>query len=129
MPRQLIPPIRRTRRDLESPVQAAILDAIATLYPSVFVHSIPNGGFILSARAVAKLKWQGLKPGVPDLALYWSGGHGMIEVKAEGGRLSDDQIAVHAILRDRGVKVAVCRSIDDLIQTMREWGVPGRIAA
>lgn len=118
-----------SRRDVEGPIQRAILDTLRIAYPQVLVHSVPNGGFALEPRIVAKLKWQGLLPGVPDLALYWPGGHGLIEVKSEGGRLSTDQKWVHGALKGLGVKVAVCRSVQDLIDTMTEWNVPGRVIA
>jgi hypothetical protein len=123
------PESRGKRHDIEGPIQRAILETLWTAYPDVLVASIPNGGFVLDARTVARLKWQGLLPGMPDLSVYWTGGCGLIEVKSEAGKLSPDQIHVHALLRLKGHRVAVCRSVRDLIDTMTEWGVPGRIAS
>lgn len=105
-------------------------------YPDVFVFSVPNGGFIVEPRAVAKLKWLGLKPGVPDLVLCWrdpeaapfeSSEVGFIEVKSAVGRLSDDQKSVHAILTNLGHRVAVVRNTEDLTETLAEWGAPCRL--
>jgi hypothetical protein len=115
------------RRDLESPIQRAILEAIWAGYPQVTVFAVPNGGYIMEPRIVAKLKWLGLLPGVPDLCLVWPGDWGMIEVKSEDGTLSDAQRDLHPILRSLGVRLAICRSVADLIQTLTEWAVPTRI--
>ena len=119
----------RKNRDLESPIQRAILETIWAAYPDVMACSIPNGGFILDPRTVAKLKWLGLLPGMPDLALFWTGGHGLIEVKSPDGVVSPDQKAIQAILGEKGHRVAVCRSVADLMHTLAAWGVPSRLAS
>ncbi len=127
----------------EAAIQADILELLKVGYPDVFVFSVPNGGFIVEPRTVAKLKWLGLKPGVPDLVLCWAsfapgervntvehvGETGFIEVKSWVGRLSEDQKSVHAWLTAHGHRVAVVRSTDDLRKTLAEWGAPCRITA
>lgn len=125
--KRLPPPTERKRRDLESPIQRAILEAIWAAFPDVLAYSIPNGGYILDPRTVAKLKWLGLLPGMPDLGLLWTRGHGFIETKSERGVLSDDQKSVHAILRAKGHNVEVCRSADDAIRVLTGWSIPSRI--
>lgn len=112
----------------ETKVQADILELLRTAYPDVFVFSIPNGGYLMDPRAVARLKWQGLRPGMPDLGLCWQSKIGFIEVKSWVGRLSPEQTEVHGILRSKGHLVAVCRNTDDLIATLTEWNVPSRLA-
>lgn len=120
-------PAKRAHRDLESPIQRSLLELIWAAYPDVLVYSIPNGGFILDRRIVAKLKWLGLLPGMPDLGLLlWTNGHGFIETKSEGGVLTPDQKAVHAILREKNHRVEVCRSPEDLRAVLFKWGVPSR---
>jgi len=116
----------RKRRDIESPLQAAMLELLAAGYPDVWVCSIPNGGYIMEPRTVAKLKWLGLRPGAPDLLLVWTDGVGFVEVKAPKGVVSDDQKSVHKTLRAKGHRVSVCRSLEDLIATLIEWNVPTR---
>ena len=69
------------------------------------------------------LKSAGLTPGYPDLIVYGPEHRiGHIEVKLEGEALSDKQIAVHAWLREWGFKVATCRSLEDVKETLTEWG-------
>lgn len=136
-----IVPKRKAAAPKEQAIQAAILETLRLAYPDVFVFSVPNGGMIMDPRVVSKLKWQGLRPGVPDLVLCWSipgdkfvsgRAHpetGFLEIKRPGNYLSDDQKEVHAILTAKGHRVAVCRSVDDLHSTLRDWGVPSRLAA
>jgi len=117
----------RKRRDLESPIQAAIVELIRVGYPTALAYSIPNGGFILEARVVAKLKWTGLLPGMPDLAIEWPGDHGFMEVKSKDGDTSSDQEDVHKILLGMGKRVVIVRSVDEARAALDGWGVPSRI--
>lgn len=69
--------------------------------------SIPNGGLRSKSQA-AKLKMEGVSPGVPDymipeLMLF-------IEFKrTKGGWVSDEQKSWHEYLRKHGYRVEVCR--------------------
>jgi hypothetical protein len=71
---------------------------------------IPNEGK-RSAVAGYRLKRVGMKPGTPDVLLPIAAGgyHGLwIEMKAIGGRLTEAQQEVIAMLRGQGYKVEVC---------------------
>lgn len=121
-----------TRRNAqpEMQLQAAVLEYLRMAHPRILVAAVPNGGFIMDPRTVARLKWQGLLPGFPDLVLYWANhGHGLLEIKSEGGRISPEQKAVHAALEALGWRVSVIRSLDDLWDTLADWGVERRNAA
>ena len=75
------------------------------------MHHIPNGGSRNPVEA-ARLKAQGVKPGVPDICLPVArrGYHGLyIEMKADGGRLSKDQKERLSALREQGYAAYVCR--------------------
>ncbi len=77
--------------------------------PDVLLFAIPNGGDRHPAVA-AKLRAEGVLPGVPDLFLAASrgGASGLwIEMKRVGGRVSPDQTAVHSKLANEGFAVAV----------------------
>lgn len=91
------------------------------------VH-VPNGA-VLAGDSKARgqqmnaLKGQGLKLGFPDLIAFAPKGQiGFIEVKSNSGRVSDDQKACHEWLICLGHKVSVCRSIEDVQDTLTEWG-------
>lgn len=69
------------------------------------------------------LKSAGLTPGYPDLIVYGPDGRvGHIEVKLEGEQLEPKQVEVHGWLTAWGQKVAVCRSLEDVGETLAAWG-------
>jgi hypothetical protein len=71
-------------------------------------------------------KSQGVKKGIPDIILLHNGWFHGIELKAEGGRVSPEQAECHKAIRTAHGKVAVCRSIDDVAESLAEWGIPSR---
>lgn len=85
-------------------------------YPDLaLLFAIPNGGARHPATG-ARMKAEGVKPGVPDLFLpaprrrY----HGLfIEMKKKGGRVSADQNAWLDNLNSRGYATAVCYGFED----------------
>jgi hypothetical protein len=91
------------------------------------VH-VPNGvvlGGNARQRAIqmAALKRDGFKVGFPDLIIYNSDGRvAHIEVKAEAGRQSDKQKECQTQLENLGHHYAVCRSVDDVAESLEEWG-------
>lgn len=75
------------------------------------MYHCPNGGSRRPAEA-ARLKAQGVKPGVPDILLPIPRGgyHGLyIEMKCDDGRLSEDQKDWITALRAQGYAAGVCR--------------------
>lgn len=88
-----------------------------------------SNGAVLAGDARARaiqmntLKSAGLVPGFPDLMVFGPEGRfAMIEVKLEGERLTEKQVEVHAWLTEWGQKVAVCRSLEDVGETLAGWG-------
>ena len=76
-----------------------------------------------------QLKAKGLKAGVPDILLlkgvqssldsapaFW------IELKAEKGRASKDQVETINSLISAGCSVRICRSVADVESVLRAWG-------
>lgn len=91
------------------------------------VH-VPNGATLSGtaqqrARQMANLKRDGLMPGFPDLLVYGPGGRtAHIEVKCEGAYQQPTQKAVQAWMGEWGHLYAVCRSLDDVDETLAKWG-------
>lgn len=86
-------------------------------YPELeLMYHIPNGGSRNKIEA-ARLKAQGVKPGVPDICLPIPRGkyHGLyIELKrTKGGRISSDQTVWLEKLMHQGYAVALCLGWDD----------------
>ena len=80
------------------------------------MYHIPNGGSRNKIEA-ARLKAQGVKPGVPDICLPVPRGkyHGLyIELKrTKGGRISSDQTVWLERLMQQGYAIAICLGWDD----------------
>lgn len=107
----------------EDAVHFPIVEYLRFYLPNevVWFH-VPNGGN-LPVQFKMKLKKRGQLPGAPDLVFLWPKGWGGIEIKAEGGRLSAAQKAVRERFINAGGRYAVCRSIEDVEETMREWAI------
>ena len=85
--------------------------AVTAIPELCLLYAIPNGGHRHKAVA-ARLKAEGVKPGVPDVCLPVARGgwHGLyIEMKTERGRASKAQLQWLCALREEGYKVAICR--------------------
>jgi hypothetical protein len=115
----------------ERQTQRSILAMLGRLFPTVYVTHIPNGAHLAGGdtarfKQMGALKGDGLKPGFPDLAVYWNHGHALIEVKRPGcaNRLSPDQKATHQILAECGYKPAVVTSAEEAYAFLVERGAP-----
>lgn len=87
-------------------------------YPGTIIFAIPNGG-ARSAATAARLKAEGVLPGVPDLFVpawgLW------IEMKrAKGGKVSPEQKEWHDYLASCGYRVIVCRGCPDAINQTQQ---------
>jgi hypothetical protein len=92
--------------------------------PAVYT-AFPAGGGGLVRGAI--LKSTGLKAGMPDIFIFHDKRTYGIELKAGSG-LSDAQKAMHVLLRQAGVQIAVVRSLDQLRELLvtRWWTIPIR---
>lgn len=94
-------------------------------YPELqLLFHIPNGGERRKSEA-ARMKAEGVKPGVPDLFLpvACGGYHGMfIEMKRrEGGRVSKEQRTWIHNLEWQGYRVEVCRGWEAAKQAIERY--------
>jgi hypothetical protein len=118
--------VRPRDRNAEARIQAAIVEWIRLVAPSLIAFHVPNGGYRTKAEA-ARMKWIGVLAGIPDIVVLGLDGRcWLIEVKAPGGSLSPDQ----CVIRDRCVAMrvpfVVAKSIDDVRQAFRLWEIPTR---
>ena len=84
---------------------------------------IPNGGSRHPGEA-KHLKRQGVRSGVPDLFLPSAHGiyHGLfIEMKAQGGRVSDHQREWIKDLNAQGYRAVVCYGFDEARKAIEEY--------
>lgn len=134
---RLAPP-SASESDLHTSVAKA-LDALLT--PPAIWACYPAGHIQLPPAAAAKLSRAGLKRGWPDLLVLHDGHIFGIELKRPGGRLSktrtvrtkrgglrvlDGQEDTFPRLREAGMRLAVCESVEAVLTTLKQWGIPTR---
>lgn len=119
-------------RRTESQEQVAIFDWVEIKkknWPELgLLYHIPNGGYRL-ARTAARLKREGVQPGVPDLCLPVPRGkwHGLyMELKAEKGTVSKAQREWFNALREQGYFVSICWGAEAAIDSISEY-LKGRL--
>jgi hypothetical protein len=117
------PPGKRSKpRNLEGPVQQAVIAKIKSVAPWCYVAHVPNGG----KRSIAqqrRVKQDGIKAGVPDLYLLLSTGvTAWIEVKAPGKKLQPAQVAFRDMCLQRQVPWALVDDADDIPDLLISWG-------
>ena len=125
-------------REEEHNIQAACVRWFNLQWPQYrgLLFAIPNGGARSKATA-AKLKAEGVVPGVADLILLVpktdlvnvNGSVGIlprynalcVEMKTEKGRLSPEQKEWQAKVESHGYKYAVCHSLDEFIAVVNGY--------
>jgi len=101
-------------RQDEARLQGAAVQYLRAALPSrAIVFAVPNGGS-RDKREAARLKWQGVLAGVPDLLVILDGRTFGIEFKAPKGRLSKAQQDIADRFADNGIPWTVARSLDDV---------------
>lgn len=113
-------------KDIEHHIQKAIANYLDLLGLCYF--AVPNGGQ-RHVRVAAKLKAEGVKAGVPDIAIVHEGKYYGLEVKkpktdkSPKGRLSDSQKIMIPKLEAAGAQVGVVYGMDDVTLQLRKWGM------
>lgn len=123
---------KRQAAQSERGVQRSILAMLGVAFPSVLAHHSPNGGHLAGDqlarfKQVGALKGDGMKTGFPDLLVVWAGGIAFLEVKRpkySPSDVRDDQIRLHAQLRDMGFPVAIVTSPAEAFTVLKEQGAP-----
>jgi hypothetical protein len=114
---------RHRRASPEAQIQRAVFEHLRIRgAPGVFAFAVPNGGYRRPIEA-AILKGLGVRAGVPDLFCVHHGRCFALELKAEGGRATDKQLACLAALRDAGAITATAEGLDAALRTLQAWGV------
>lgn len=85
----------------------------------IFHFAIPNGEK-RDVRVGARLKEEGVLPGVSDLVLILPGRVVFVEIKTSTGRLSPAQKAFREAVQGLGHSYVVWRSLDDCIDFLMQ---------
>ena len=109
----------------EHGIQAAIMQFLDHALPDSYrAFAIPNGGK-RDRITGAILKREGVKAGVPDIAIVRGGGYvAFLEVKTAAGRLSNSQVEFKDWCGRNSVPYAVVRGIGDVQAALMDWNVP-----
>ena len=104
----------------EDQLQKQVADYLRLQHPNLLWFHPANGGSRHPAEA-AKLKGMGVRPGVSDLLVFWPTGMGAIELKVGKNKMTDTQKIFAQQWMQFGGKFAECRSLDDVIDTLKDW--------
>lgn len=112
-------------RYIESELQKSCVRWFGYQYPeyTLLLFAVPNGGK-RNAKEAARLKAEGVRPGVTDLILLVPrGGFAVlcVELKTEDGRLTEKQKEWQDAARKAGSKVVTCRSVDEFVNEINEY--------
>ncbi len=113
-----------TPNQKEFKLQCAVVEHLASAFPGLEYTAFP--GRPGSARDGFFKRKMGVKPGVPDLIFTWNDGHlraGLIELKADTGRVSNDQNRVMSAWSRLGWSTNVCRTVRQVHETLQSWGI------
>ena len=88
----------------------------------VFYMHPANGGYRTKTEA-ARFVGLGVRAGVPDLIIFKGGKTNGLEIKADKGRVTPIQRAVHEQMRAAGATVEVAYGLDDALAQLIEWQV------
>lgn len=90
--------------------------------PGVIYWHCPNGGSRNKVEA-ARFVGLGVKPGIPDILCLMDGTLYGLELKAEKGRVSPAQAAMHVAMQQAGAMVAIAFGLDEALDQLTEWGI------
>jgi VRR-NUC domain len=114
---------RHRRQRPEAAIQRAVFQHLrARAAPNVFAFHPANGGYRKPVEA-AIMKGLGVVAGVPDVIVIHAGRCYALELKAEGGRVTDKQLATIAALREAGAFVGIAEGINRAIACLEAWGL------
>ena len=119
------------RRHEEANLGRAVNQYLLWSLPADAIHfAIPNG-LMRSKKAAARAQGEGVRAGIPDLAVVHRGHAIFIELKAGRGTLSAAQRTMVRKLIYCGADVICARSLPDVEAALRDAGVPlrGTVAA
>lgn len=124
-------PLKKPRakpRHIEDDLQRDVMTYLRAVLPdTVRAWHTPNGGK-RNAREAARLKAQGVMPGVSDVLIMWnefgSVGVACIELKAPKGTTSEAQKDFLAFANSVECWTFICRSVDDVKAALKSCEIP-----
>ena len=111
-----------SRRE-EDQLQRSVLDHLRwRAVDGAFWFHVPNGGWRSPVEAM-DFKSLGVTAGVPDLLIVHDGRLFGLELKVEGGRVSEAQYTTIEAMRRAGAIVAVAHGLDQALEQLEAWNL------
>jgi len=111
------------KRNPETALQCTIVQHLqARGMPGLVFFHVPNGGYRTKAEA-GILKAMGVRPGVSDLILLHQNKTFALELKAQGGRATEEQMAFLSEADRAGAFTALATGVDAALATLEAWGI------
>jgi len=111
------------RRNPETALQCTVVEHLHVRgIPGLIYWHTPNGGYRSKSEA-AIFKAMGVKAGVSDLLLFHAGRLYCLELKVQGGRLSEEQRAFITDMDHAGAHTALVTGVDAALATLEGWGL------
>lgn len=120
---------------VEQKLQKDIGNFLTMALPSdCFWFPIPNGTYSNKVQVANMKRNNGLLPGVPDIGVVTWDGFFFIEVKIPSdkakkqrkGVLTDSQKLLFPLIRDRGIKIYICHSLNEVHTALIDENVKTR---
>jgi hypothetical protein len=93
----------------------------------VYIH-VPNGGKRRPIEA-AILKGQGVRKGASDLLLWHDSKAFALELKAEGGKATPEQIQFLQDMQRAGANAALATGLNQALTCLEQWGLLRGVAS
>ena len=107
----------------EDLIQKAVCDHLRLrAYPGVVWFHVPNGGR-RNAREAARLKGQGVIPGVADIILLHDGNFYALELKALKGRPTESQLVFRDAVNKAGGYSSIAWGLTNALASLETWGL------
>ena len=121
----------KKRRHVEDEIQAAVVQHLELRgQPGLVYFHVPNGSKLGGARtksgiplAAIRGKKLGLKAGVSDLILFYKRTLYALELKAPGGKPTDEQQQFLGAVIEQGGAAAWVDSLDTALDQLAGWGL------
>jgi len=121
---------RQKRSHGEDDLQIAIVELLsAIVIPPARFWAVPNGYGQVTAQQGARFRKMGLTAGVSDLHFAWKllgrgALFGVIELKHGKNTATAEQLAFLKDMNSLGHYHALCWSLDEVVQTLKDWRYP-----
>jgi len=111
------------RRNPETAIQCTVVQHLnLRAVPGLIFFHVPNGGYRSKAEG-ALFKAMGVKAGVSDLILFHAGRLYCLEIKAQSGRATEEQLAFISDIDAAGAHTALATGLDACLATLESWGL------